>query len=66
MSHQFEVTIARRTILKSAGLAALCSAFVPLRYFADVVRSNEREAQGECPICQLVHEPKNCLTDLLL
>jgi hypothetical protein len=66
MSHQFEVTIAQRITLKSAGLAVLCGAFGPLRYFAEVVRSNEQEAQAECPICQSVHGPENCSTDLLL
>jgi hypothetical protein len=65
MVYQLETRIARRKVLKGSGLAALCSVLVPLRSFADIVRSNEREVEAECSICQLVHGNGNCSNDQL-
>jgi hypothetical protein len=52
MVYQLETAIARRTLLKRAGLVALYSVAVPLKSLGNVVQSPEAEQRlgAECPV----------------
>jgi hypothetical protein len=62
MSYQRQHEIDRRTLLKGAGLLALCGVIIPLQSLSDAVKphATEQKSETQCPVCKSVHGNVNC------